>query len=99
MEFAKIFAIFLCFLPVVIGYGAGAADCIHPRDPMPTTPTDSTNGGYEVLGIPSSYVAGQGYVLTMNSTTSATFKGGIIYAMDDTGYRAGTWTHLRQKHK
>jgi len=93
MQFAKIFAIFLCFLPVIIfGYGAGAADCIHPRSPMPITPADATNGGYELNGVPPSYVAGMSYQITMNTTTANTFKGGIVYAMDDTGYRCGTWT-------
>jgi len=59
---------------------------------MATNPFDQTNGGYFLDGVPSSYTPGSNYQISLNSTSAITFKGGIVYAVNATGYRGGSWT-------
>jgi len=65
---------------------------MHPRSPMASSPFDLNNGGYFLYGVPSSYTPGANYDITLNSTSAITFKGGIVYALNETGYRGGSWT-------
>jgi len=91
-DFSRILVVFLSLFPVVFGYATGAGNCVHPMSPMASAPHDGTNGGYVLEGVPSSYTPGLGYLISLNSTTSNTFKGGIWYAVNATNYRGGSWT-------